>query len=228
MNYILDLIVIAIILIFVLITYKKGFVKTFLSLASLVLTILIISSFGEPLAELSYDSFIDKSVQKTVVKNIEASYTAAEEMTDSVWNSIPQFFRNNSEKVGVNKSNLDTLIVGNTESPQVIAQNISTNVVRPMAVSFLVIIIDVVLFVVLMFIFRFLSKLICTLFKAPVLKQANKFLGIILGAVKGIAVAILVCSIIAYIASVNGNGFLIFNQTAIDNSILFKTFCILF
>ena len=228
MNYILDLIVVAVIALFVLITYKKGFVKSFLSIASLVLTIVIISSFSEPLAELSYDTFIDASIQKTVVKNIEATNNATEELTESVWLSIPQLIRSNSEKVGITKKSLDNIIIGSNTSPEETAKNISTNVVRPMAVSFLVIIIDIVLFVILMFIFRFLSKLVCTLFKAPVLKQANKLLGVILGAIKGIAVAILVCSVISYIVNVSGNDLFIFNQAAIDSSLLFKNFCLLF
>lgn len=227
MNYILDLIVILVIALFVLITYKKGFVKSFLSIASLILTILIISSFGEPLAELSYDTFIASSIKKTVVSNVEATNAATEEMTESIWQSIPALIRNNSEKAGVTKNSLDKMIIG-ISSPEQIAENVSTNVVRPMAVSFLVIIIDVVLFVILMFIFRVLSKLVCTLFKAPVLKQANKLFGVVLGAIKGVAVAILVCSIISYIVTVSNNEFLIFNSTAIESSLLFKNFCILF
>lgn len=221
MNIILDLIVIAIVVITTLITMKKGFVKSILSTASLILTILIISSFGQQIASLVYTEFVEKSIVSSVESAIGEQMDAGEEAIDGVFAALPDFISNAADKNGVGTESLvNEISQGNT--PHDIAMMVNDQVVEPMILPILLIVVDIIMFTVLMFVFKLLSKMICTLFKAPVLKSVNKALGVVLGIAKGLLISVLVCSIISFVVSYGfGGNFLIFTEDAINNSYLF-------
>ena len=221
MSIILDLIVVAIVVITTLITRKKGFVKSILSLASWILTILIISSFGQLIAETAYDSFVKEKVVAAVEEPLTQQLENSEEAINGIFNSFPKFLTNSAQKNGVGtESILQEISQGKT--PNDIALSVNNNIVKPTVLPIILIIVDVVMFTVLMFVFRILTKLICTLFKAPVLKSVNKALGVVLGVVKGLLISVLVCSVITFIISYGfGGEFLIFTEDAIENSYLF-------
>ena len=78
------------------------------------------------------------------------------------------------------------------------------------------------MFTALMILLRFFNKFVCTLFKAPVLNQVNKFLGVILGIIKGLAISAIVCSAITYIVSMRADAnYIVFTSGAINDSLLF-------
>ena len=221
MNIVLDLIVVAIVIITTLITMKKGFVKSILSLASLILTILIISTFGEMIASTVYSSFIEKGIVSSVETALSQQMESGEAEIDGVFDSLPSFIAKSAEKNGVGaESVMQGISQGKT--PNDIALSVNNDVVKPLVLPLLLIIIDVVMFTVLMFVFRILSKMICALFKAPVLKNVNKAMGAILGIVKGLLISVIVCSIISFVVIYNfGGEFLIFTEDAIEGSYLF-------
>ena len=218
MSTVLDLIVVGIIVVCVLISIKKGFVRSVLGIISLILTFFIISSVAKPTAEFIYESVIEEKVCNT----ISEKYTAAEETgTDFIWESLPSFITNTAENAGIKKDEVGK-ILKREETPENIAQNISDDIIKPSVLSILTFIIDAVLFVVLMLIFRFLSKIVCKLFKAPVLNQVNALLGGVLGFVKGVIISALVCALLSFVVSVSDGGeFLFIDKNVIENSYLF-------
>ncbi len=221
MNIILDLIVVAIVVITALITMKKGFVKSVLSLASLILTILIISSFGQIIASTVCSGLIEKGVVSTVETTLTQQMESGEAAIDGIFDALPDFIANSAEKNGIGTDGLVSEI-SQGKKPHDIALTVNNQIVKPLVLPILLIIIDIIMFTVLMFVFRFLSKMICTLFKAPVLKSVNKALGVVLGIIKGLLISVLVCSIISFIVNYGfGGKFLIFTEEAIESSYLF-------
>lgn len=221
MNIVLDLIVVAIVLITTLITMKKGFVKSILSLAGLVLTILIISTFGEMIASTVYSGFIEKGIVSSVESAITQQMESGEAAIDGIFDSLPSFIAKSAEKNGVGTESVMSEI-SKGKTPNDIALSVNNNIVKPLVLPLLLIIVDVVMFTVLMFVMKLLSKMICTLFKAPVLKSVNKFMGAILGVFKGLLISVIVCSMISFVVIYSfGGEFLIFTEEAIESSYLF-------
>lgn len=220
MSIVLDLIVVAIVAIFVFTTMRHGFVKSFLNLAALILTVVIVSSCGKILASTAYDAFFKKSIQKTVNESVSSASGVTEVDIKTTFDKLPALVRNSAENAGITTEKL-TKTVGT--SKEKLASTIENDVIRPVACSFIQIIIQILLFALLMFLFSLVIKFLCTLFKAPVLSHVNKALGALLGFVKGVVIAAIVCCLISYVVSVSRNGeFLIFTKSAIDQSVLFK------
>ncbi len=221
MSIVLDIIVITIIVATTLITMKKGFVKTILSLASWFLTLILVSSFGGAVAEFAYDSFIEEKVVAAVEEPINKQLESSEEAIESIFDSLPSFIASSAEKNGVGTENLIEEI-SDGKTPNDIAVAVNNNIVEPTVLPMLVIVVDIIMFTVLMFVFRIVTKLVCTLFKAPVLKSVNKYLGAGLGVIKGLLISMLVATIISFVATYGfGGQFLIFTEDAIEGSYLF-------
>jgi len=221
MSIVLDLIVVAIVVISTIVTMKKGFVKTTLSLASWILTIWIISSFGGMISEAIYDGAFEKKVIASIEAPLTQQLESGEEALDGVFDSLPSFVSKSMEKKGVGTESIMSEI-SNGKTPRDIALTVNNTIVEPTVLPLILIVVDIILFVVLMFIFRILTKLISALFKVPVLKSVNKFLGAILGIVRGLVISVLVCSIISFIAAYGFDGqFLIFTEKSIEASFLF-------
>ncbi len=227
MSIALDIIVLLIVFVVAFINIKRGFVKSIMGLASLIATVLIISTCSMPVSTFIYDSIIDKSVQKSVVTQLEKQDEKSEQTVNAVWESLPKIITNMAENSGVTTSSIGAIIKKDT-SNEIIAQNFSHNVIRPTAISVISFAINIILFIVLMLVFRILSKVICKLFKAPILKQVNKTLGLVLGVFKGIIIASLVCVIVSYIVSFSDTQYVFLNQDIIEKTFIFSKMANLF
>ena len=60
--------------------------------------------------------------------------------------------------------------------------------------------------------------------KIPVLNKVNSFLGLILGLIEGLVLVFLLCLVTRLIVSLSSANSILFNQTAIDSTFLFKIF----
>ncbi len=227
MSIILDVIVVAIILLVTFLTMKRGFVKSIIGIVSLVLTLLIISAVSNPISTFIYDSMIDNPVQNFVVEKLEEQDQKNDEVVNSVWNSLPKFITSTAENSGITTDHIGNIIKDDRDN-KTIAVQFSHNVVRPAAISIISLAVNIILFVILTIIFRILSKVICKLFKAPVLKQVNKGLGLVLGVIKGIVIASLACVIISYIAAFSDASYVLLNSDIIEETIIFSKLSTLF
>ena len=75
MNYLLDLIVIAIIAAVALISARRGFVRVVIELAGFIAAILITLTISTPLASLTYDKIIEPPIVSSVSKATGDSVT---------------------------------------------------------------------------------------------------------------------------------------------------------
>ena len=168
MGIVLDLIVIAIILIFCLISAKKGFVKTVVEAVGIVAAIILSFTVSSPLAGTTYDKIIEPPILSAVsVETTESSQTAVQNM----WDSMPKFIVKNADRLSLNSESI-TQSFGEdiSQGVETAVKSASQNVVKPIAVKILGIIYSVIIFVVLWVIFRFLAKIINKLFFTDLLK----------------------------------------------------------
>ena len=220
MHILLDLIVIVIVAIVTMATIKKGFVRSVLGLASLVITILLISTFGKLIANTVYNVCIEKGVVSAVESTLGGDSATREATVEDIFEALPPYIANSAAKSGINTETITAAL--DTGAPaHSIAVTVNEQVVEPLVLPMLLVLIDIILFSLLMIIFRFITKLICPLFKAPILNQANKFLGAVLGIIKGVVIAALVCSLINFIIEYYSIDNVVFSKESIENSYIF-------
>ena len=215
MNFVIDLIVIAIIAICVLLSAKKGFVKTIVGVVGFIAATYLAFTLSTPLADTTYDKIIEPPI-------VESAVGAVGETQNDIWEALPDFITDNAVKFGISSDDFKGSINNNiTEGTESAVTKASQEVIKPIITKILGLIYSVVIMVVLMFVVNILAGLINKLFSFSVVGKANRILGGIIGLPKGIVFAILFCMIVSLIVRMSG-GIFFFTNENIDKTILFK------
>ena len=218
MSYILDGIIVLIVLLFVFLSAKKGFVRTLIEVVGFIAAIVIAFTISSPIANVTYDKLIQPSVVKTVQSVASDGVTDATSAVDAVWIKMPEFITESSF-FDLSKESITATVKESVANDSIqLAQNISDSFVKPIVTK----LISILLSVILVIVFKIVAKFINKIFTFSVIGTINKTLGGILGIVKGTAVAIIFCLVISLILSFTKNGFLIFTYDAINSSYIFK------
>lgn len=174
MNYLIDLILIAIISLFTFIGYKKGLIKVAFGLISFILAIVISIIIYKPISNfiINYTP-LDDYLQSTIEERLVSSDITAEETENIVSN-----YYNNIKSA----------------STSVIADGISKTIINIACI----IIVFIISKIILLF-FRFAGDLIA---KLPLIKQFNSAGGFLYGLLKGFIIIYLLLALIAIISPV--------------------------
>lgn len=221
MSIILDAIIVLIILLFVFLSAKKGFVRTLIEVVGFIAAIAIALSVSTPIANFCYDTAVQPIVAKTVESSVIEGGSNVNEAVDAVWNKLPAFLTE-SNFINLSKDSITTSINNETAADTTQLINSINSIIKPAVSKLLAVLISVILVVVLLFVVKILAKLVNKLFSFSLIGNINKTLGGVLGLVKGVAVSVIFCMIISLILSFTKNGFLIFTYDAINSSYLFK------
>lgn len=215
MNWVLDLIIVAIILLFTIVMANKGFVKTVISFLGFIAALLIAFFLCGPVADFAYDKAVGPAIQKTVYNAVDDEFKNGNNIEKSIQeSSIPQIVK---DKL----ANVDFDSYGNKSEE--IADAVCEKVVKPLSVGLIKVIAFILLFVILSIIAKILANAINKLFSFSVVGKVNKFFGGILGIIYGIVFAALFIMLVNSLVSINGDIFGI-NKESIEATYIFKNF----
>lgn len=191
MNYLIDLILIAIIALFTFIGYKKGLIKVAFGLVSFILAIVISVILYKPVSNfiIKYTP-LDDYIESTVSERLTSSETSKEETENMVSN-----YYNNIKNA----------------STSVIASGISKTVINVSCM----LVVFIVAKIILLF-FKFIGDLVA---KLPLIKQFNSAGGFIYGLLKGFVIIYILLAVIALLSPIiNINNIVsIINSSIITN-----------
>ncbi len=219
---ILDIIIVAFIIVTALISAKKGFVRTIVEIVGFIAVILMANNVSPMLSNATYDKFI----QPAIVNSIE-EIQIEDQIGDSFANEIskedfPEFVNkllgNNFKIEDFTASVNENINKGVNEA---VAQA-SQTVIKPIIAQILTLIYTLLIVVVAMVVVKFLAKFLNKLFSFSLVGKVNKTLGALLGMVKGIALAVIICSMITTAVSLTPNGIGFLNVTTLEATIIFK------
>ena len=224
MAIVIDLILIAVILLFVLTSAKRGFVKVLIETAGFIAAVIVAFTVSTPLAELTYDKIIEPPV-------IEAAVNAVGESAEhEAWNALPDFIVESDFLINSENEFFGTTVNSFTEKITInigdgvenAVKNASREVVKPVATKLIGLLYSVILIIVLSIVAKFLAKILNKLFSFSFVGKINRTLGGVVGFVKGSVVAVILCAIISLILSFTGKPFLIFSEDTINQTYLFN------
>lgn len=175
MSLIVDLIIIAIILLFTFLGYKRGLIKVAIGLCTFIIAIIISFMFYKPIANVIItNTNIDETIQTAITDRILPDGVSSTEEIE-VYNELPSIILQNSE-----------------------------NTVESIAISFSTTIIEtsclLIIFVAVKIILKFVTVLADLIAKLPILNQFNKLGGTIYGILEGIFIVFVGFAIISLIA----------------------------
>lgn len=205
MGLILDLIFVAIFVISIIVTAKKGFINSVIGVVAFAVSIFIAISISGPIAESLYTNFIREPVSDSVQTVISNTVTDAEadaaEKIDAFYESLPDFVENFVETEGISSEEIINTFSDSTLDAAELSNTLLTNVVDPALITLLNYILVIVFSIVLSIIARLLSKLITSLIKGNIIGKANSVLGGVLGAISGAFIVIIVYLIVSLLSN---------------------------
>lgn len=220
MSTVIDLIVIAIVIFTALLSAKRGFVRCVIELAGFVAAVYITFVLSAPLANATYDRFVEPAVVSSVTS---ASNETATDVVDGVWNALPDFVKRHADTIGLSRENLNDKISGNIENgAQAAVENASQSVIKPVVAEALGLLYSLIIMLVLIIAVKFLAKFLNKLFSFSLIGKLNRALGFTVGIFKGIIIAFVFCIAVSLIVSFTSNGILIFTKENIDGTAIFN------
>ena len=177
MNYLIDLILIAVIALFAFIGYKKGLIKVAFNLISFILAIIISIVLYKPMSNfiINYTP-LDDYIESTISERLNSS-----EITDEETQNIVSNYYTNIKNA----------------STSVISSGISKTIINIACM----IIVFITVKIILLF-FKFAGDLIA---KLPLIKPLNNAGGFIYGLLKGFIIIYIFLALIAIHSPINNN-----------------------
>lgn len=168
-----DLLIIVTLLLSVYIGYKCGGAKMLMSLLGSLVSFLLATFLGNYISTFIYDSIIKDSVISSVTMSLSDSTAGMSNAVDS----LPAFVSFVCNICDVDISS--TLKSAVSDIPSAVATSVE-EALKPVVLSILTFILTAVIFIVVYFIFRvLLSKILLSVFKLPLLRTLNSFVGVI-------------------------------------------------
>lgn len=221
---IVDIIIIAIVVLFVIIGVKRGLAKTILNLAGLVLTAVSAYYISSFLSQLFYDMFIKQTVITNTQQIIEQN--GIDYAVSNCLEAVPQWINGiisfivGAFGISLNEFQNQITVPANISSS---ASQVIESVLAPVVTSVLSIILVIILFIIILIIVKKLVKLVLRIFNIPVIKQINQFLGGIVGLAEGLLIVFIAVNVISMAAGFSNPDLL---SNGMFNGGIFKFFAI--
>ena len=212
MPYLLDILFLAIFVITVIVSAKKGFFASLFDLAATVAALIFAKLFSQSLAPVIFTNSFDAPIRARLSESLGgiASVDYAGQI-DAAVRALPEPVAGIMELIGVNREDLLLRLSQSPGAGKTVLDELMQSVVSPVMVS----IIRTVLFAVIAVTFTVALRFVCralnaVIKKLPAIRQVNAGLGFVLGFLRG-ALVVFICALLLDVVA----GF-IGNQTLMD------------
>lgn len=166
-------------------------------------------------------STLDTSQLQDKFKNVFAENTILSSLNGIVPEDI---LKNIQMFLSSGGDNINKIIVAlNNPSQEQRAKDLTEVAIKPIIVLIIQIIVFIIAFSILMIVVRMLSNIITKTLKiVPVVGPINTFLGGVLGLLQGLIIIFIIMLIIKLIISITNNETMLFNNTTIEQTYIFK------
>lgn len=189
MNFLADILLLAVVILFVIIGKTRGFLRTLLSFLGKIISLVTALFISKTYSEKFYELFLKARVTESLSQKLEAdggAFDIAEVMKD-----IPASLLEFCDMLGFD---VDSLING-INSSQItndVAVLIEENVLAPILILVCQVVIFSVVSALISIVLTIVINLVCTVDKLPIIKSANGVLGAVLGLINGVIVVYIV------------------------------------
>lgn len=215
MAYVLDIVLMAILVLFFLHGWKKGFAAGLANLIGTVAAIVLAMMFGGVIANWVYTVFIRDPLAQRIAAQLTVA-TPGEAEIRAMLDSFPAFIERALEHYGITAQTLAAQVANGGDLSFTLADAIS-----PVIITVLKFLAVVVLFLALMLVARLFTKMLCALFELPLMRQLNQALGGVFGLLKGVLVVWLVCASLNIVVPMMKNSMREAAEKSIHASLLF-------
>lgn len=224
MSILLDGLVLFILLLSVVVSYKKGLIRTLLSVVSFFVSFFVAGYLSKWLASFFFKNFLSKSINENIINKISevmqnGGMNSAIEKINQI---IPDWITNNllnGQKVP--QTSINMLAQNNIEGA---ANSITTQVVEPIVTMLISIVLFFIIFILIKLIFRFIFKFSRVFDRIPVVGLINGLLGGVFGVVRAALYLMLLSIIVWMVILLTSDQLQYLNTETVNNTSLFLLF----
>lgn len=199
MFIVIDIILVAIFALMVFLAAKKGFIKSLLDFVAVIMAFVLAFALSTPVAQAVYDGFVEEIILDAVTAQIDENdfdaVVAAEEVVE-VFEELPDAVINLAASIGIDFDKITDEIDFDEIEPTDSVKRLVRKIGEPLAVRIMSGVFFILLAVIFIIILKAAVIVISKVAKLPVIGQADTLLGGVLGALKGILVIALICTIL--------------------------------
>lgn len=206
MEYIIDIILAALLAVCLIVGWKRGFVKSLMDLASNLIAFILARVVSVQLAPQIFAQYFEQRAYSSLNRELASAGSSASSQVQSALDSIPESLDGFLGMLGVDKKSMASALSQKLEeSGADIAEVLMNNIVSPVLTAIIKLLVFVAVFVLAVLILKIATLLLDKLTELPAVKQANEIFGLLFGAVKGVIVIAVACFALELIAGVIGN-----------------------
>lgn len=144
-------------------------------------------------------------------------------ITDSIRKYIPSISGSAAtDSTGVSAAR--SVVLSMMDTKDNLKSAVMNGMIKPNCILLIRTIAFVAIFLLVTIALRIVTSATGLVTKIPVLNKVNSFLGLVLGLIEGLVTVFIVCLVTRLIVSLSSANSILFNQTAIDSTFLFKIF----
>ncbi len=225
-SFSIDIILVVLAAIIIIAGWKKGIVKGLLSLATNLVAAFVAYAFTPKLSALIYGNFILQKISSGIEKTIGSLAKSGDgyDFTKLI-EDMPDVFSNVLTKYGVSAESVEKFNGAMTETGEAALEKISNFIASPVASVISNVIAFIAIFIVAIIVLKLVAKIITAIFKAPILKTADRFAGLVFGCVNAVLVLWILSLVISHgvvaLGSVAPDWF---GQKVVDHSVILEFF----
>ena len=223
MNWVIDLIVLVLVFLIVFAAYKKGFLRSVLSLGGFLIASVFSFVFGKMIAEGIFDSMVrpwlTSMVESEVVAGTNNNLTAA---VDNMYQNLPGYLSGPLDFLfGSKEQVLSNIQTAMNENSAGLTDSI-VGLLKPMMVVLISILTVLILFLLCMFALRVIDKMLIQVRRLPVIGTFDGLLGGIVGIFQAVLWMVILVFLVKAVILLTSNGLTWLNDEVVDSTILFK------
>lgn len=210
MIYLIDTVLVLLFAVMVIYGIKEGFVRMALNTVAVFVAFIIAKTLSPGFASAFYNTFLSERVYESIQDKLAVSGNSgqAAKQAAAVLESIPEFAANIANSIGIDLNGLTSQVKQMELSGASLARDLTDKVAAPILTAVMQVVMFVVLLIIFYLILLVVIRIVDRVFKLPVLKTANRFLGGILGVVKGGVLVFLICVVLGLLFGSGGDSFI--------------------
>lgn len=208
-------------LVFVLVGFHRGVIKSLVELVGTVAAVVAAILLSSMIAPAIFDSFIRPPMIEQIqgaIDNTVGQDVAAQ--VQQILDTLPQFLSQSLAGYGMNADQIGQAMNGAADN----AAGAVADLIAPVVTDLVKTVLMLILFLVLFIVVRLLARGIDKVFGLPVLRQLNAVLGAVFGVLKCVVFVLILCTVLRVILPMVSTVPEIFSQETIESSVLFQYF----
>lgn len=190
MGVLLDIGFVIIILLFVVLGYKRGFFKSMAGLIGAIIAIFLAWALGGLIATAMYQGMFRGMLTDKISAILSQDALASiPEKAAQIVENLPDFLSNAFSSRGITSKQIENSLSSAGDN----AASATADLISPTVIWLLQLLLTIILFFILLVFVRLIVKLLSNAFRLPVLRQVDGLLGGIFGIFKGVVYIILAC-----------------------------------